>query len=83
MRDLILLVVHVVTTVLHLFQPGGVRSVIAESVVTKHQLLILVRARRRAPNLRILDRLLAGFCSTLDNRRGAVVWQLRSSRRHF
>ena len=63
MRDLILLVVHVVTTVLHLFQPGGVRSVIAESVLTKHQLLILVRARRRAPNLRILDRLLAGFGS--------------------
>jgi hypothetical protein len=63
MRDLILVVVHVVTTVLHLFQLGGVRSVIAESVLTKHQLLILVRARRRAPNLRILDRLLAGLCS--------------------
>ena len=63
MRDLILLVVHVVTTVLRLVEPGGVRAVIAESVLTKHQLLILVRARRRAPNLRILDRLLAGFGS--------------------
>jgi len=37
--------------------------VIAESVLTKHQLLILNRSRRRAPNLRILDRLIAGFCS--------------------
>ena len=63
MRDLILLLVHVVTTVMRVFQPGGVRAVIAESVLTKHQLLILNRQRRRAPNLRMLDRLIAGFCS--------------------
>ena len=43
MRDLILLFVHVVTTVMRMFQPGGVRAVIAESVLTKHQLLILNR----------------------------------------
>jgi hypothetical protein len=41
MRDLILLLVHVVTTVMRVIQPGGVRAVIAESVVTKHQLLIV------------------------------------------
>ena len=72
MRDLILLLVHVVTTVMRVFQPGGVRAVIAESVLTKHQLLILSRPRRRAPNLRILDRLIAGFCS---------LW-IRPKRRH-
>ena len=87
MRDLILLFVHVLTTLMRLFQPGGVRAVIAESVLTKHQLLILNRPRRRAPNLRILDRLIAGFCS-LDSVRfglggsGIVVWRSRSSRRH-
>src|SRR6476620_7637402 len=63
MRDLILLFVHLVTTVMRVFRPGGVRAVIAESVLTKHQLLILNRSRRRAPNLRMLDRLIAGFCS--------------------
>src|SRR5215468_1367911 len=42
---------------------GGVRAVIAESVLVKHQVLILNRSRRRAPNLRIVDRLIAGFCS--------------------
>ena len=63
MRDLIILLVHVVTTVLRVVRPGGVRAVIAESVLTKHQLLILNRSRRRAPNLRTLDRLIAGFCS--------------------
>jgi hypothetical protein len=40
-----------------------VRAVVAESILTKHQLLILNRSRRRAPHLRMLDRLIAGFCS--------------------
>jgi transposase InsO family protein len=63
MRDLIILFVHVLTTLVRVVHPGGVRAVIAESVLAKHQLLILNRSRRRAPNLRILDRLIAGFCS--------------------
>ncbi len=63
MRDLISLLVHVVSTGLRLVQPGGVQAVIAESVLIKHQLLILNRARRHAPHLRSLDRLIAGFCS--------------------
>src|SRR5215471_1427802 len=63
MRDLIILLVHLITTVFRLARPGGLRSVVAESVLVRHQLLILNRSRRRAPNLRVLDRLIAGFCS--------------------
>src|SRR5690242_4549587 len=63
MRDLFILVVHVVTPVLRLTRPGGVRAVVAESVLARHQLLILNRPRRRSPNLQIWDRLIAGFCS--------------------
>src|SRR5262245_46345734 len=63
MRDLIVLLVHLVTTVLRMARPGGLRAVVAESVLIKHQLLIVGRSRRRAPNLRLLDRLIAGFCS--------------------
>src|SRR6478752_10423420 len=63
MRDLVILLVHVITTVLRLVRPGGVRAVVAESVLAKHQLLILNRSRWRAPNLSTLDRLIAGFCS--------------------
>jgi len=63
MRDLIILFVHAVTTVVRVVRPGGVRAVIAESVLTKHQLLILNRSRRRVPNLCTWDRLIAGFCS--------------------
>ena len=63
MRDLILLFVHVLTTLVRVPRPGGVRSVIAESALLKHQLLILNRSRRRAPNLRIRDRFIVGVCS--------------------
>jgi hypothetical protein len=56
MRDVIILLVHMITPVVRVVQPGGVRAVIAESVLTKHQLLILNRSHRRAPNLWTLDR---------------------------
>jgi hypothetical protein len=38
-------------------------SVVAESVLIKHQVLIMNRSRHRAPNLRVWDRLTVGFCS--------------------
>jgi hypothetical protein len=37
------------------------RSVVAESVLVKHQLLILNRSRKRSPNLRASDRVAAGL----------------------
>jgi putative transposase len=63
MRDLIILFIHAVATLMRVARHGGVRAVVAESILAKHQLLILNRSRRRAPNLRILDRIIAGFCS--------------------
>src|SRR5215467_11273438 len=63
MRDLAVLFVHLITTALRIAQPGGLRSVIAELVLIKHQLLIVNRSRRRALNLRVWDRLIAGLCS--------------------
>jgi hypothetical protein len=63
MRDLFILIVHLITTVIRLAKPGGLRAVVAESVLAKHQMLILNRSRRRAPNLYIWDRVIAGFCS--------------------
>jgi len=37
--------------------------VVAESVLAKHQLLILNRSRKRSPNLRPSDRVVAGLCA--------------------
>ena len=63
MRDFLILFVHLIVTVARMAGPGGLRSVVAESVLVKHQLLILNRGRKRAPNLRAADRVLAGLCT--------------------
>ena len=63
MRELIILLVHLVSTLARLLGPGGLRSVVAESLLVKHQLLILNRSRKRAPNLRASDRFLSGICA--------------------
>jgi putative transposase len=54
---------HLLTTVARLAGPGGARSVVAESVLVKQQLLILNRSRKRCPNLRLSDRMVAGVCA--------------------
>src|ERR1700737_2591014 len=63
MRDVVILFVHLIVTVVRLAGPGGLRSVFAESVLVKHQLRILNRGRKRAPNLRAADRIIAGLCT--------------------
>ena len=63
MRDLVILLVHLITTIFRLAKPGGLRAVVAESVLAKHQLLMLNRSRKRSPNLGIRDRFIAAFCS--------------------
>src|SRR5205085_5278146 len=65
MRDLVILFIHLLTTATRLATRGGLRSVVAESVLLKHQLLILNRSRQRAPPLCLSDRLVAGWCALL------------------
>src|SRR4029434_7572123 len=62
-RDLVILFVDVIVTVARLARPGGLRSVVAESVLVRHQLLVLNRGRKRAPNLCAADRIIAGLCT--------------------
>ena len=63
MREFLILFVHLIVTVARLTGPGGLRSVVAESVLVRHQLLVLNRGRKRAPNLCTADRILAGLCT--------------------
>src|SRR5437588_3409814 len=65
MRELVILFVHALATLARLLGPGGIRSVVAESVLVKQQILILNRSRQRSPNLRTSDRLVAGLCALL------------------
>jgi putative transposase len=64
MIHLLIIAVHLLaTTIAKLMRPGGVRVVVAESLLIKHQLLISSRARRRAPNLNSFDRFVLGLGS--------------------
>ena len=77
MSDFLVLVVRFIVTVFRLAKPGGPRSVLAESVLVRHQLLILNRGRKRAPNLHAADRFIAGVCTLFIRRarllRSAIV----------
>ena len=65
MRNLVVLFIHFIATLARLLGPGGVRSLIAESLLLKHQLLILNRSRQRSPSLPSSDRILAGLLALL------------------
>ena len=77
MKDLLILIAHLLTTIAKFLGPGGAKSIVADSLLIKQQLLILSRSRQRAPNLSVLDRFLLGFWSLFLNprhlRRAAVV----------
>ena len=65
MRDFLVLFIHLVVTIVRLMRPGGARAIVAESLLLKQQLLIFARARRRAPDLPPLDRIVTGPCAGL------------------
>jgi hypothetical protein len=63
MKDLFILLVHLPTTIARFLGSGGAKTIVACSLLMKQQILIMNRARRRAPNLTAADRLLLGFWS--------------------
>ena len=54
MKDLLILLAHLLTTIAKLLGPGGVRAVVADSLLMRQQLLVINRSRRRAPHLSAL-----------------------------
>ena len=72
MGDVIYLLFHLLTTLAKLIRPGGSRTVIAENLLLKQQLIIHRRSRQRAPNLSTQDRALLGFWSLFMNPRRIV-----------
>ena len=63
MKDLIVLLIHLMVTLAKLMGPGSAKAVVADSLLMKQQLLVINRSRKRAPNLSALDRFLLGFWS--------------------
>ena len=60
MREVLFLVLHLLTTIARLLGPGGGRAIVAENLLLKHQLLVYSRSRKRAPHLSMRDRVLFG-----------------------
>jgi len=77
MKDLLVLLAHLLTTLARLLGPGSSRAIVADSLLLKQQLLIINRSLRRAPNLTAIDRILLGlwplFLSPRRIRRSAVI----------
>ena len=76
MRDLVILFLHLITTALRLLRPGGARSIIAESLLAKQQLLIIHRSRQRGPNLRTMDRIIVGLCTLMMRPNRVIRWTI-------
>ena len=50
MKEVFILIAHLLTTLVKLARPGGVRAITAESLALKQQLLVLQRGRTSAPD---------------------------------
>jgi hypothetical protein len=77
MKELLVLLVHLLTTIAKLPGPGGAKAIVADSLLMKQQILVINRSLQRAPNLSALDRFLLGFWSLFLNprhlRRAAII----------
>jgi len=61
MKDLLVLLAHLLTKIAKPPGPGDARAVVADSLLMKQQLMVINRSRRRVPDLLALDRFLFGF----------------------
>lgn len=65
MKDVLLLVIHLISLLVRLLRPGGMKAVAAENLALKKQLLVIQRTRGRAPNLATLDRFIFGWLAMM------------------
>ncbi|MEI8347249.1 MAG: helix-turn-helix domain-containing protein, partial [Pseudomonadota bacterium] len=61
MKLILILSFPFVATFFKLLTPGGVKSVMAENLLVKHQLIIMSRTRKKSPNLKTMDRFILGI----------------------
>jgi hypothetical protein len=67
MKVILLLIVHFFLTAAKLLGPDCAKSVMAETLLMKHQLIVTNRSRKRSPNLTAIDRLVLGLCTLFIN----------------
>ncbi len=79
MNALVLYIASFVHAYLRIIKPGGVKALAAENAALRHQLAIIIRGRKRAPNLELRDRILLGLMIDLikDKRLNKVAVLLK------
>ncbi len=65
MRDVFLLAIHLISLLVRMLRPGGMKAVAAENLLLKQQLLIINRSRLKAPNFTTKDRFILGWLAIL------------------
>ena len=65
MKHIFILTFYLLRALLVLIKPSGAKSIIAENVMLRHQLIIAGRRHKRSPNLSIWDRLNLGFIAAI------------------
>ena len=73
MRELLLLSVQLIVAFARLMRPAGVRAVIAESLLLRHQLLICRRFKQRGPPLTAADGFLLGLTAVLRKKCTSLI----------
>ncbi len=67
MRWLLFLLINTITLLFKLSRTGGVKAIISENLLLKHQLLVAARSRQRVSTLKPLDRCILGWLAMLMN----------------
>ena len=60
LRAAALLAIHFLVLFVKSLMPGGIKSVIAENLLLKQQLIVIGRSRFKAPSLTVGDRFIVG-----------------------
>lgn len=79
MKNVLELIIHCIVTVFRLMKPRGMKTVVANTLIMKQQLLVLNRGRKKSPSLTTSDRFLFGILSLFFNvnrfRKVAVIFK--------
>ena len=65
MSKALLLLLNLLRAVLIVLKPNGTKSLIAENIAPRQQLITIQRKRKRAPNLTTTDRITFAFLAGL------------------
>lgn len=65
MKELFILLIYLIRNLMLLLKPGGVKAIISENLVLRHQLQITNKNRKRAPKLNTKNRVLLAFLTLI------------------